>query len=61
VLITVLGVSALKLLEVPNGIVGALLIAVGVAAAVRLTQKAASGRRSPSTTRAIAVSTRKGR
>ena len=61
VLITVLGVSALKLLEVPNGIVGALLIAVGVAAAVRLTQKAASGRGSPSTTRAIAVSTRKGR
>jgi len=60
VLITVLGVSALKLLEVPNGIVGALLIAVGVAAAVRVTQKAASGRRSPSTTRAIAVSTRKG-
>jgi uncharacterized membrane protein YfcA len=44
VLVTVLGVSALKLLEVPNEIVGSLLLAAVIAAAIRLLRKAAASR-----------------
>jgi uncharacterized membrane protein YfcA len=43
-LITVLGVSALKLLEVPNEIVGGLLLVVVTVAAIRFARKAGSSR-----------------